>query len=623
MEYKQYLSALWKWWWLIVLATVLAAVVSYWASVRVPPVYETSTTLLVGQLHRVSNPNQGDFGISQQLAQSYAQLVRRAPIMQSTVDALGLGMRWEGLARNVHATAVPGTQLIQVSVADTDPPRAKRIADEIAHQLILQSPTPQEQELEAHGRFAREQLEILQTRLREADLQLNDLKQQATEEKSALRLVDLQTQIEATETKITNWQRSYIDLLGHLQGSRTNFLSVLEPSSIPITPISPNIPLNVALAASIGFLLAVGAAMLLEYLNDTVGTAADVKRLLSLPTVGTISHMGELTKPSDRLAILSDPRSEVSEAYRIMRTNVQFASVDEDSLMLLVSSAGPQEGKTTTAVGLAVSFARAGKRVILADTDLRRPSIHTVFGTPDAIGLTSLLLGEVPQSASQDIEDSVSADNTSRKRKSHAKRWLDACLVPTEVPGLRILPCGPLPPNPAELLASSSMEQVLRDMNSLADVVILDSPPILPVTDTALLAGRGIGVVMVVEAGKTRSQAAILADQTLRRAPQAKILGVVLNKSARRRGSYYTYRYGEDRPVSRTTKLRSIFHLEMSAPPGNADGNSSTALAGKRGVAQGYSSLDSLPPRNVAASDERLALADGSASPFQTRRPRV
>ncbi|HEY3083058.1 MAG TPA: CpsD/CapB family tyrosine-protein kinase [Chloroflexota bacterium] len=203
------------------------------------------------------------------------------------------------------------------------------------------------------------------------------------------------------------------------------------------------------------------------------------------------------------LITLVNPRSAVAEAYRTLRTNIQFSSLDEPLRTLLVASASADEGKSTTLANLAVTFAQAGRRTILVDSDLRRPSLHAIFGMPNDQGLTTMLL-----------QDDAPAP-----------------LVETPIEGLRLLASGPIPPNPSELLASRRLEGAIARLRDDADLVLFDSPPALAVSDAAVLSRRVDGVVLVVRAGKTRREHAARARQVLERAG-ARLLGVVLTNAS-------------------------------------------------------------------------------------------
>ena len=204
----------------------------------------------------------------------------------------------------------------------------------------------------------------------------------------------------------------------------------------------------------------------------------------------------------DPLVTLADPRSPAAEAYRTLRTNLEFSSLDQPLRTLVVTSAAPEEGKSTTLANLAVAEALAGKRVILVDADLRRPSQHQWFGLKNAAGLTTALLDE------------------------GARR--EPPLQDTRVQGLRVLTAGPLPPNPSELLASPAMAEVIARLGQMADLVLFDAPPVVAVTDAAVLSAQVDGVLLVVQAGRTKREH-IERAQTLLEKVRARVIGAVLN----------------------------------------------------------------------------------------------
>jgi capsular exopolysaccharide synthesis family protein len=216
----------------------------------------------------------------------------------------------------------------------------------------------------------------------------------------------------------------------------------------------------------------------------------------------------------ESLVTIADPRSPVSEAYRTLRTNIQFSSLDRPVRTLLVTSTSAAEGKSTTIANLAVTFASAGNQVVLVDSDLRRPSLDGLFGLNNAKGLTSIMLDD--------------SDPT-------------LVLQTTRVDRLRVLTSGPLPPNPSELLGSQRLDRILKTLSESADLVLLDCPPIIAVTDAAVLARKVDAVLLVVNAGKTRREHAARARQLLDKV-NANVLGVVLN-NAQTDTSLYQY-YG-------------------------------------------------------------------------------
>jgi non-specific protein-tyrosine kinase len=260
--------------------------------------------------------------------------------------------------------------------------------------------------------------------------------------------------------------------------------------------------------------LSVGAALLLQYLDNTIRTDEDANRVLGLPVIGAVTRFGRVKAPADRLVLLRQPDSSASEAYRILRTNLQFCGVSTPMSRLMVTSAVPGEGKTTTACNLAIAMAQAGKRVILCDTDLRRPSIGRVLGISSESGLTSLLLNRALR--------------------------IEQALVDGPVAGLRLLLSGPLPPNPGELVGSDAMTERVAQLGSLADMIVFDSPAMLGVADSTILASHTDGILLVVAAGRTRRELVKRVTATLGQVGSP-IVGVVLNMVARRRHRAFDY----------------------------------------------------------------------------------
>jgi protein-tyrosine kinase len=215
------------------------------------------------------------------------------------------------------------------------------------------------------------------------------------------------------------------------------------------------------------------------------------------------------------LIAADDPKSPISEQYRTIRTNIQFSFIDQTMRSLMITSAGPEEGKSTTVANLAVAFAQQGKKVLLIDADLRKPTVHYTFHLNNYIGLTNVLTNSV--------------------------NLLSACQE-TRVGNLFVLTSGPIPPNPAELLGSKAMEICLQEAYTHFDLVIFDTPPVLAVTDAQILSNQCDGTILVIASGKTEVDASVKAKELLL-AANAKLLGVVLNQKKQKEGQYYYY-YG-------------------------------------------------------------------------------
>ncbi len=300
--------------------------------------------------------------------------------------------------------------------------------------------------------------------------------------------------------------------------ARPGTVSVVEDAIASDFPVSPRTHLNAVLAA----MLAIGAAgaivLLVEYLDDTVKGPEQAQEITGLPTLGRIERFEGMRSPREQLQSATKPRSTVAEAYRAARTNLTYAlDLGRERKLVLVTSPGPGEGKTTTAANLAVVFGLAGHRVCVIDTDLRRPTLHRVYGLENGEGLTTLLLAREP-----DIDRAVQRS------------------IYTNV---SVVTAGPLPPNPSELLGSARMQEVLERLRGRFDIVLLDSPPALVVTDASVLSTLVDGLVVVARAGKTRRGALKATIEELAQSGRP-IAGVILNRIANREAGYY-YAHGE------------------------------------------------------------------------------
>lgn len=221
---------------------------------------------------------------------------------------------------------------------------------------------------------------------------------------------------------------------------------------------------------------------------------------------------------TDTLVTVSNPRSPVAEAYRTLRTNLEFSNLDKSLRTLLVTSPGPEEGKSTTLANLAVTIAQSGKRVILVDADLRRPTQHTVFGLKNTSGLSDMVLDDTLL-ANPPLQDSAVAN-------------------------LKVLTSGQLPPNPAEILGSNRMGEILTALLERADLVLLDAPPVLAVTDAAVLSHKVDGVLLILSAGKTKRESAKKAQAQLEKV-NARVIGAVLNNVRGDSSGQYYYGQGK------------------------------------------------------------------------------
>jgi polysaccharide biosynthesis transport protein len=325
-----------------------------------------------------------------------------------------------------------------------------------------------------------------------------------------VRLSQLARNREMAEKTYQNLQSKLGDLQIREKARRTT-ARVIEVAEPPTSPVRPRREANFVVSLILGVLLGGCLAFLLEALDDRITTSAEVDRLLALPVLGHIPTIDAV-----RCLITSlPPHSHVSESYRGLRSSISFSGIDAPLTTLGISSARAGEGKSTTAINLALAMAMDGREVILVDTDLRRPSLHRALDLPAAPGLTDVLTGHCS---------------------------LDKALQAlTDYPVL-VLTAGPIPPNPAEMLNTAAMENVVQQLRGMADIVIFDTPPCLPVTDAQVLGTKLDGMVLVAEIGEARKGEMRRARELLDHA-HIRILGVVFNKLTGDNHSYY-YRYG-------------------------------------------------------------------------------
>lgn len=517
MELRHYLSLVRKWLWLIVLGGVLGAGLAYVYSRLSTPIYQSTITLMVSQGAGVVQ-DYSSLLASQRAATTYMEQIKSPALLRQVYKELGISdEEAEKLPVTISTQAVRDTSLIRVSVQDVDPARAQAIATQIAKVLNDQINAAQMQRYRAIQEDLDQQIAEVRKKIDEVQKSLAPLSDSPTAPEF------VRTERARLQMELTTLQAQYSVLLQNanttrLTASRYNdVVSVATPAELPLIPMSPRTLQNTLLGFAVGVMLAAGIAFLVEYLDDSLKSSDDVNRVLGLSTIGNVARFPKENKSP--LVVLDEPRAPYAEAYRNLRTNLQFSLAVDSSNALVVSSAEPGEGKTTTVANLAIAVAQMGKRVILVDTDLRRPSLHQLFRVPPEPGLTDLFLRN--QTLAQVIRE-------------------------TSQPGLYLLPCGKIPPNPAEVIASAWMDEVIDTLKKQYDLVLFDSPPILPVTDALLLAAKTKHLLWVVAAGKTRSDPLRRAREALEQV-DAKILGVVLNRIAMGRGyGYYYYYYSKD-----------------------------------------------------------------------------
>jgi len=337
------------------------------------------------------------------------------------------------------------------------------------------------------------------------------------QKKEAIELSKIEVEYKPLQRAAEQEQKMYgviasrqkeIDITGPM---KTNNVRVLERAMVPTSPVRPKPVQNLLLGLLMGLGTGIGLAFAIEALDNTLKTQQDVEQLLGTPVLGLVPIIGappggEAVQPSDNLrerdlGVFLDPKSIAAECCRSIRTNILFMSPDRPLKTILVTSPSPQEGKTTSAINLSVTMAEAGGRILIVDTDMRRPRLHRSFGVPNQTGISTVIVG---------------------------KATLEEAVKRTDVPNLDVLTCGPVPPNPSELLHTERFGAVLAECLKIYDRIILDSPPTSAVTDSAVLGNLADGVILVIKAGETTREAAMHARRQLATA-KARLVGVVVN----------------------------------------------------------------------------------------------
>lgn len=515
MELRRYAGLALKWLWLLVLGTLVAGGVAYQVSRVQAPVYQAQLQLMVNQTQSANGPDYSSVLASQNLTQTYAQLITSKRVLDAAYQKVGLGATDQ--TSTATAQVVRSTQLVSLSVEDTNPQRARDVATAIAEVFIQQRVADQMGQSAASASVLHQQIADLEKEMRDTSAEIEVAKAGGDAKAGELqRLQGVLSQYQVTYAQLV---RNENDI--QLANARyANAISIVEPAVLPTVPVRPKVLQNTLLAAVVGLLLALGVVFLVEYLDDTVKGEEDVEEASGLPTLAVIGRAKN--QKGDRPLLNSGRGAHLlAESYRVLRVGISFAWAGKPGQVIEVTSPSPLEGKTTTAANLAMILAQDSRRVILVDADLRRPSLHSAFDLDSKRGLTDLLAEPGLAVASR--------------------------LLETSVANVRLLPAGPTPPNPAELLGSERFAEVVAELRREADVVVIDTPPLLGAVDPAVVGRVADGALLVVAAGETRAGALAKASEILSQSAP-KVLGVVLNKTTKGHSGYYYqyYHYGHE-----------------------------------------------------------------------------
>jgi capsular exopolysaccharide synthesis family protein len=501
--------------WMIALVVVVVAGGALGVSLLQRPVYEASALLLIEEpataSNTVLNPSDGQQETSGTLVvQTQMQIITSQPVIDAVTKQLGRD------SSGVTVSEVGQTLVVRVTASSTSPSHAAAVANAYANQYITFTRGQDINSDIAAATQLKTQIDNLQTKINGIDAQVAAA--------SGPNQATVQANLGPQRDNLVTQQGLFTEQLQQLeveQSLRTGAAELVTPAAVPSAPVSPKPIRNAILGILAGLLLGVAAAYGFDYLDDSVKSVEDVANATrGLPNLGLIPQVSNWKETNETMVVsVTDPTSPTSEAYRTLRTSIQFVRLDHEARIIQVTSPSAAEGKTTTLANLGVALAQAGQRVCLCCCDLRRPRVHEFFGLDNEIGLTSTILGQ--HSLSSAIQDVPGID------------------------GLRVLASGPLPPNPSELLGSPRAAEVIKTLAASFDTVLVDSPPVLPVTDAAVLSGVVDATLLTVSAGDTTTREIARALQILNQV-HAPLIGTVINGVTSQTGGGY-YIYGRNR----------------------------------------------------------------------------
>ena len=492
MKLSDYLHSLWRRKWIILFATVITLAAVAYRTSRLTRMYSASTTLRITTAS-IGSPEfvQYDVTYADRLMNTYAQMAQSRPLLQSLADQLNLTA-----LPNVSVNVVPETELMNLVVNSDNPGQARDVANALAPLLIKAIQT-------ASQGNSQTVVDLLNTQVQEAQTELDQARSQYAQLASQYPLDD--QRVISSNQIVQLKQQIYATLLGQYENARSSqavtadSLSIIEPASLPSTPSSPNVPLNLGLGLVVGLAIGIGLAFALENLDTTLHSSKQIEGALNLKTLARIP------KKRGRKRSLYDGNSAQAEAIRTLRTNLLNFSKEKPLHTVVLTSAEPNEGKSTTAAHLAIALGQTGRKVVLVDCDLRRPKQHKIFACENKLGLCDLL-----------TEDAHLWE----------AMWEDHTLK------VKLITSGVLSADqhPADLIGSDAMKKLLDQLSEQADIVILDCPALRSVVDATILASTADGVVLVV--GRDLITKEEIQDAYLRlENVQANVLGMVINRA--------------------------------------------------------------------------------------------
>ena len=523
-----YVQTFWRWLWLLILVALVSGAVAYYLTDQQPRVYESSSKAIVNVVSRSDYYDAYTAAYtSQLLAETYAQTMITESLLQTVAEKLGYPV-----TGTVKSSSIENSPIFTVTVTDSDSQKAADTANAVIEAFAEkikkdQSSRFQELKVSLETEIAAIDEKLTEINYQLALLEIKDMEyQEALDRAAELKEAGLepvrverdpQDYVQRAELELakSQFQSSRASLFANLQSIRLSevqsatTISQLNQAVPNTEPIQPQPLKSAGLAALVGFMVTAGIIFLVAYLEDEIRDPNEITRRWGVPVIGIISNYASAETP---LITMTKPRMPVSEAFRSLRTNLQFSGINSPLKSILITSASPSDGKSSIAANLATVVAQNDKDVVIVDSDMRRPTMHKIFKLSNRIGLSDYFI------------------RTPDKMTGVVKK--------TMVNNLSVITSGSLPPNPSELLSSTKMRDVITLLAKHFDMVILDSPPLLAVTDALVLTQSVDGIILVVDPKKTKRAAIRQAIEQIQRL-NARLLGVVLNNIKIKRSSYY------------------------------------------------------------------------------------
>ena len=519
----------------MVICFVVTGLAVFTGSKLMTPMFQSTAFI---QVAVSSNNSQADINgllASDQLVQTEAQLAVSDPVLREVASHYP-GLAVDQLAKNVSTSVKTNTQLFEIDVLDTSPTRAAALANDIARTLIKQQAQASQQQNIQSQQQIQQDLNHTQQQIESVSGQITALR---ARNGNSAEISALQVELSSLQQHYTQWQ-SLLAQLELNQAQSGDFLLIAQNAQPAQIQARPNVRLNTVIGLVIGVLDGFFLALLLEQLDTRVRTVEELSSLVDWPVLATVWRPDPgKDKPED---LVNPPaHSPNVEAYRILRTNLGFALIDKPVYTIMVTSAVPAEGKSTTAANLAIFMAKAGKKTLLIDADMRRPTIAERLHLPkDRLGLSNAIVA-----CAQTLSAAAGSMWKQGTPFPVGDFSLNSYTHSVNIPNLKAMPAGPLPPNPPDLLDSRAMESFQVALaNSGAEVIIFDAPPLLGLSDASILASKVDGVLVVINIERAnRKQIGQMKAHFAQSG--TRVLGCVVNKQRRKRkdASYYSYYY--------------------------------------------------------------------------------